>query len=202
MAKVQATEIERGTVWTTESTLDGFYSLPRVSVGSYEVRVEMTGFQTAVHPPFELVLNQTARLDFQMRLGAINQIVEVHGSALLLNTDAMQVGAVIESNINEALPLATRDYIQVTLLVPGIVHPDPSAFTNGTGTPGTGSLSSGRAYVNGNRERAHTFLLDGIDNNQVSDNLVGYIPSVDPVQKFTIITTNAHAEYRTLQRGM
>ncbi len=96
-AKVQAKDIERGTVWTTESNLEGFYSLPRVPVGSYEVRVEMPGFQTAIHPPFELVLNQTARLDFQMRLGAINQTVEVQGAALLLDTDSMQVGAVIES---------------------------------------------------------------------------------------------------------
>src|ERR1700687_759137 len=76
-AKVEAKDIARGTVWATESNLEGFYSLPRVPVGSYEVRAEMTGFQTAVHPPFELVLNQTARLDFRMRLGAINQTVEV-----------------------------------------------------------------------------------------------------------------------------
>ena len=203
-AKVEAKDSERGTVWTTESNLEGFYSLPRVPVGSYEVRVEVAGFQTAVHPPFELVLNQTARLDFQMRLGAINQTVEVQGAALLLNTDAMQVGAVIESNINEALPLATRDYIELTLLVPGVVHPDPSAFTNGTGTAGTGngSPSSGRPYVNGNREQANNFLLDGIDNNQVSDNLVGYIPSVDAIQEFNMITNNAPAEFGNFQGGI
>jgi hypothetical protein len=164
----------------------------------------MPGFQTAIHPPFELVLNQTARLDFQMRLGAISQTVEVRAAALLINTDAMQVGAVIESNINEALPLATRDYIQLTLLLPGVVHPDPSAFTNGTGTAGTGfgSPSSGRPYVNGNREQANNFLLDGIDNNQVSDNLVGYIPSVDAIQEFNMITNNAPAEFGNFQGGI
>jgi Carboxypeptidase regulatory-like domain/TonB dependent receptor len=203
-AKVQAKDIERGTVWTTESNLEGFYSLPRVPVGSYEVRVEMTGFQTAIHPPFELVLNQTARLDFQMRLGAINQTVEVQGAAPLLNTDAMQVGAVIESNINEALPLATRDYIQVTLLVPGVIHPDPSAFTNGigNGADDTPWLHSGRPYVNGNREQANNFLLDGIDNNQVSDNLVGYVPSVDAIQEFNMITNNAPAEFGNFEGGI
>ena len=120
-----------------------------------------------------------------MQLGAINQTVEVQGTVPLLDTDAMQLGAVLESKTNEALPLATRDYIQLTLLVPGTVHPDPSAFTNGTGT---GSLGSGRPYVIGNREQANNFLLDGIDNNQVSDNLVGYIPSVDAIQEFNMIT--------------
>ena len=198
-AKIEAKDIARGTVWTTESNLEGFYSLPRVPVGSYEVRVEMAGFQTAVHPSFELVLNQTVRLDFQMQLGVISQTVEVQGTVLLLDTDAMQLGAVIESKINEALPLATRDYIQLTLLVPGTVHPDPSAFTNGTGA---GSVSSGRPYVNGNREQANNFLLDGLDNNQVSDNLVGYIPSVDAIQEFNMITNNAPAEFGNFQGGI
>jgi hypothetical protein len=198
-AKIEAKDIERGTIWATESNLEGFYSLPHVPVGSYEIRVKVTGFQTVVHPPFELVLNQTVRLDFQMQLGAINQTVEVRETPLLLNTDAMQLGAVIESKTSEALPLATRDYIQLTLLVPGTVHPDPSAFTNGTGA---GSISSGRPYVNGNREQANNFLLDGLDNNQVSDNLVGYVPSVDAIQEFNIITNNAPAEFGNFQGGI
>ena len=198
-AKVMAKDIARGTVWTTETNPDGFYNLPRVPVGSYEVRVEMTGFQTAVHPPFELVLNQTARLDFQMQLGAINQTIEVLGAPPLLNTDTMQLGAVIDSKTNEALPLATRNYIQLTLLVPGTVHPDPSAFTNGTTT---GSFGSGRPYVNGNREQANNFLLDGLDNNQVSDNLVGYTPSVDAIEEFNMITNNAPAEFGNFQGGI
>ena len=198
-AKVEAKDIARGTVWTTETNPEGFYSLPRVPVGSYEVRVEMTGFQTAVHPPFELVLNQTARLDFQMQLGTLNQTIEVQGAPPLLNTDTMQLGAVIESKTNEALPLATRNYIQLTLLAPGTVHPDPSAFTNGATT---GSFSSGRPYVNGNREQANNFLLDGLDNNQVSDNLVGYTPSVDAIEEFNMITNNAPAEFGNFQGGI
>ena len=76
----------------------------------------------------------------------------------------MQLGTVIESKTNEALPLATRNYIQLTLLVPGAVHPDPSAFTNGATT---GSSSSGRPYVNGNREQANNFLLDGLEDLRV-----------------------------------
>jgi hypothetical protein len=198
-AKVGAKDIARGMDWTTTTNLEGFYSLPLVPVGKYEVRVEMAGFQTVVHPPFELILNQTARLDFRMQLGVINQTVEVQEPAPLLGTDSMQLGAVIESTTNEALPLATRNYIQLTLLVPGTVHPDPSAFTNGTGT---GSTSSGRPYVNGNREQANNFLLDGVDNNQVSDNLVAYMPSVDAIQEFNMITNNAPAEYGNFQGGI
>src|ERR1035441_7843142 len=166
-ARVEAKDIARGTVWTTETNAEGFYDLPRIPVGSYEVRVEMTGFQTALHSLFELVLNQTARLDFQMQLGALKQTVEVQGAPPLLNTDTMQVGAVIGSKTTVALPLATRDYIQLTMLVPGSVHPNPAAFTDGTTA---GSDTSGRPYVNGNRQQANNFLLDGLDNDQLSDN--------------------------------
>jgi len=195
-ARVEAKDIARGTVWTTETNAEGFYNLPRIPVGSYEVRVEMAGFQTAVHSLFELVLNQTARLDFQMQLGALKQTVEVQGAAPLLNTDTMQVGAVIGSKITVALPLATRDYIQLTMLVPGSVHPNPAAFTDGTTA---GSDSSGRPYVNGNREQANNFLLDGLDNNQLSDNMVGYTPSVDAIEEFNMITNNAPAEFGSSQ---
>ena len=64
------------------------------------------------------------------------------------------------------------------------------------------SPSAGRPYVNGNREQANNFLLDGLDNNQVSDNLVGYIPSVDAIQEFNMITNNAPAEFGNFQGGI
>ena len=73
---------------------------------------------------------------------------------------------------NVSLPLATRNHVQLTLLAPGSVHPDPSTMTTPQGPGG------GRPYINGNREQANTFLLDSMDNNQVSDNLVGYSPSL------------------------
>src|SRR6202011_1750521 len=95
------------------------------------------------------------------------------------------------------LPLLSRNYIQLALLAPGSVHPDPQTLTSGDGPWG-----AGRPYVNGNREQANNFLLDGLDNNQVSDNLVGYIPSVDAIQEFNMITNNAPAEFGNFQGGI
>ena len=54
--------------------------------------METTGFQTAAHSPFTLVLNQTARLGFQLQLGALKQTIDVPGGVPLLNTDTMQAG--------------------------------------------------------------------------------------------------------------
>jgi Carboxypeptidase regulatory-like domain len=196
-AKVTATDTQRGTQWPTVTNNDGNYSIPRIPVGTYTVRVENQGFQAAQQSNITLVLNQVARLDFQLQVGNVSQSVEVTAAAPLLQTESTQLGQVIDSRTNTELPLATRNYVQLTLLAPGSVHPNPSTFKNGQTT-----ASSGRPYVNGNREQTNNFILDGMDNNQVSDNLVGYAPSVDAIQEFNEITNNASAEFGNFMGGI
>ena len=196
-ARVTAKDLDRGTVLQTATNDQGVYNLPRVPVGRYEIRAESQGFQTAIRPSLVLELNQTARVDFEMKVGEVTQTIEVSAAPPLLSTDTMQLGTVIDNKINEALPLATRNYIQLTLLAPGSTHPNPSTFTTGEG-----GFNSGRPYVNGNREQANNFLLDGLDNNQVSDNLVGYQPAPDAIQEFNMITNNAPAEFGNFQGGI
>src|SRR5882762_9270357 len=70
-ATITATDKDRGVDYTTKTNDAGSYNLTRVPVGSYEVRVGAQGFQTSVHPPFTLVLNQTARLDVQLIVGQV-----------------------------------------------------------------------------------------------------------------------------------
>ncbi len=197
-AKVTAKSAERGTDYTTETNAEGLYKLPLLPIGTYDLRVEMAGFQTALRPGVVLELNQTARVDFAMKIGEVTQTVEVTESTPVLNTDTMQVGTIIDSVVNVALPLATRNYIQLTLLAPGSTHPSPNWFTGAM----QGGFGSGRPYVNGNREQSNNFLLDGLDNNQVSDNLVGYQPAPDAIAEFNMITNNAPADFGNFQGGI
>src|SRR5438552_4513208 len=196
-ASVPATDTERGIVWTAKTNDAGVYNLPRIPVGNYTLKVSAPGFQTAVHPPFTLVLNQTARIDVTMKVGAVTQTVEVTTSAPILETETTQVDTIIDATTNERLPLATRNYVQLTLLAPGSVTPNPQSFNNGDNT-----ANGGRPYINGNREQANNFLLDGMDNNQVSDNLLGYTPAPDAIQEFNLITQNASAEFGNFQGGI
>ena len=188
--KLTATDTQRGTEYTAETNSDGRYRLSNLLVGNYNVKAEAPGFQTATVSGITLELNQIAKLDFPLQVGNVSTSIEVTGAAPILQTEATQLGQVIDARTNATLPLATRNYVQLTLLTAGSVHPDPSSFTNGQTT-----ASSGRPYVNGNREQANNFILDGMDNNQVSDNLVGYAPSVDAIQEFNEITQNAPAEF-------
>ena len=189
-AKVTATDVERGTPWTTVSNGEGAYNIPRVPIGTYDVKVELQGFQTATQSHIALEMNQVARLDFQLQVGSLSQSVEVTSTEPLLQTQDTELGQHIDARTNEDLPLATRNYVQLTLLAPGSIHPDPSTFKNGQTT-----MNSGRPNVNGNREQTNNFMLDGLDNNQVSENEVGFAPSVDAIQEFNEITNNAPAEF-------
>src|SRR5438105_4883825 len=196
-ADVTVTDTERGTTWAAKTNDAGAYNLPRLPVGSYSVKVSAAGFQTALRPPFTLVLNQTARVDVQMKVGQVSETVEVTGAAPILQTETTQVSTIIDSVTNDILPLATRNYVELTLLSPGSVSPDPANFNNGDNT-----ASGARPYINGSREQANNFILDGMDNNQVSDNLLGYTPAPDAIQEFNLITNNASAEFGNFQGGI
>ncbi|MGB0024427.1 MAG: TonB-dependent receptor [Candidatus Sulfotelmatobacter sp.] len=197
-ASVKATDADRGTVWTAETNDSGAYNLLRLPISTYGVKVTAPGFQTSEWPPFALVLNQTARVNVQMKVGKISETVEVSGSAPVLQTENAEVGTVLDARTNDNLPLATRNYVQLTLLTPGTVSVDPHSMNLGSNTAEEG----GRPYINGNREQSNNFLLDGVDNNQASDNLLAFTPSPDAIGEFNLITQNAPAEFGNYNGGI
>jgi hypothetical protein len=196
-AKVVAKDLERGTTFSTTTDSGGGYNLPRLPAGTYEVRVQDAGFAAAVKSPVVLQLNQVAKIDFQLQVGNVNQTIEVTSAAPVLQTETTQLGTVLDARTNVTLPLATRNYNQLTLLAPGSVTTSPAGFTGPQST-----FNSGRPLINGNREQANTYILDGMDNNQISENDVGYAPSVDAIQEFDLITQNASAEFGNYMGGI
>lgn len=197
-ATVTATSQERGETFSAVTNESGLYRITQLPVGTYALKIEKAGFALVSHPPFVLTLNQVARVDIGMKVGQTSETVEVTGAAPVLETDTTQVDTVINAATNDNLPLASRNYVQLTLLAPGSVSTDPSSFNNGNNTGGYG----GRPLINGNREQANNFLLDGMDNNQVSDNLLGYTPAPDAIEEFNLITNNAPAEFGNFEGGI
>ena len=197
-ATVTATSQERGQTYAAVTNDTGLYRIAQLPVGTYAVKVEKGGFASASYPAFVLTVNQVARVDVAMKVGQASETVEVTGGAPVLETETTQVDTVINAATNDNLPLASRNYVQLTLLAPGAVSTDPSSFNSGNNTGGYG----GRPLINGNREQANNFLLDGMDNNQVSDNLLGYTPAPDAIQEFNLITNNAPAEFGNFEGGI
>src|SRR4029077_16633576 len=155
-ATVTAHDTDRGTNWSSVTNQDGIYNIIRIPVGTYALKVEAKGFQTAAVSAFTLVLNQTARIDVQMRMGAVTETVEVSSETPLLQTQSTEVSTLIDANTVTSMPLASRNYLQLTLLAPGATNVDPDSMRQ----PQT-MLGSGRPYINGNREQANQYLLDG-----------------------------------------
>ena len=197
-ADVTATDTERGTVLSTKTNDAGAYNITRVPVGTYSVKISAPGFQTSRAPGVTLV----AQPDGPHRHADEGGAGQRDGGSHRLRArpadrpDRSRAPSSIPRPTT-ALPLATRNYVQLTLLAPGAITPNPDGFNNGDNT-----ASGARPYINGNREQANNFILDGMDNNQVSDNLVGFTPAPDAIQEFNLITQNASAEFGNFQGGI
>ncbi len=196
-ATVTASDVARGTEFPTQTNNDGAYYLTHLPVGRYALKVEAKGFQTATKPAFDLVLDQVARVDVQMTVGAMSQTVEVQGLAPLLQTETTELGTHIDSVVTENIPLITGNYNELTLLTPGATSTNPGAFTSGQNT-----FQIGRPYINGNREQTNNYILDGIDNNQNDNNEVAYSPSTEAIQEFNLIAQNPSAEFGNFLGGI
>jgi hypothetical protein len=196
-ASVTVTDTERGTSLKTQTNPDGVYNFPQLPIGQYNVRVEANGFQTSVASNVALALNQTARLDFAMTLGQVTQTLEVSETVQLLQTQTTEVASVMEASAIENLPLETGNYNQLTLLVPGAVTISPASFNAGLKT-----FNAARPNLNGNREQANYYLLDGMENMEFVDDNVAYTPSIEAIQETQVITNNPSTEFGQFLGGV
>jgi hypothetical protein len=105
-ANVTAKSVERGITYTGVTSESGSYRIPQLPVGNYDLKIEKTGFQTALYPAFTLVLNQVARIDVELKVGQVSQTIEVTGAAPILKTESVQVDTIMNAQTNDNLPLA------------------------------------------------------------------------------------------------
>jgi hypothetical protein len=196
-AEVQARDLDRGTVWPAKTNGAGIYTITHLPLGKYQVTITAAGFRTAVETPIELQLNQVAEMNVQLVLGSATQTVQVTNEAPLLQTETTDVGTVIDARTNVSLPLASRNYLQLTLLTPGAVTVQPTGFQSGQNA---GQVA--RPEINGNRFDANSYLLDGMDNNDPGSNYVAYSPQPDAIQEFRVITQNAPADFGNYMGGI
>src|SRR5688572_14582281 len=167
----------------------GAYSVPSLAPGEYTITASKEGFRQAKREGVRLEVNQTARLDFTLELGAVTETVEVVGAAPLIDSDTSSIGQVVETKAIEDLPLNGRNFVQLATLGPGVV---------GVGFGAKGTIMSGtrpddlrpgsELFSNGNRENSNNFLMDGIDNNERLTLSITLRPSVEAVREFKIQT--------------
>jgi hypothetical protein len=188
-ATVTATNQATSVDYTAVSNEAGNYTVTALPVGTYVVKAELSNFKTSATRPIQLEAMQTARIDFKLELGSLQETVEVTGESPVLQTETATVGEVISGTTLSALPLNGRNTGQLSLLLPGVVSPNPTTFNTIRNTGG-----GGRPYVNGNREQTNNYTIDGVDMNESIDNLVAYQPSPDALAEISVETNNYSAD--------
>ena len=185
-AAVSVTNEATGVARTAASMASGSYECLLMPPGRYRVEVSAPRFKTAVRTNVELEVEGRARVDFRLELGQITEQVTVVGSEPGIQADTSAMGTLVDTRKIAGLPLNGRDFFQLASLVPGAQLPAEGSQNSTLG----GAIS-----VNGAREQANNFLLDGVDNNDLYINQVVVPPALDSVQEFKIQSGSYSAEY-------
>src|SRR6266542_2704539 len=188
--KNKATDVE--SVATTDSS--GYYTFASLPVGAYTVIVELPGFKKAVHENINLEVGQKARIDTSLEIGAVTETVTVATSPPTLSTQEASPGGVLENRMIADLPLSSRNWDD---LLGGRRGVKKNSYTEQGG--GTANGRTGGANVHGVRSLQNNFVLDGVDNNSISENVQELTtqvarPSVDSIQEFKVSTNPYSAE--------
>ena len=164
----------------------GDYNVPLLPPAVYQVSAEKSGFRRSVYRAVNLDVDQTARVDFTLQVGEVNEDIAVTDTVPLVQTDTSTLGQVIDRRQVHELPLNERNFLSFALLVPGGQMPAEGSQNSTQG----GSIS-----VNGAREQSNNFLLDGVDNNDPYINQYVALPSIDAIQEFKVQSSDYSAEF-------
>src|ERR1043166_5805225 len=192
-ASVNASNNATGAKATTLTNAQGIYSFPVLNVGAYTVSAELRGFKTAVRQGVELQVNQTARIDLVLEVGAVTERVVVEERVPLVEAETSSLGRVVSQRDVVDLPLNKRNFSQLVTLVPGASFGAAGAI--GSGTRPDAPRPASAFFVNGTRDSSNLYLIDGIDNYDRIHTTVAIKPSIDAVQEFKVQTSLYSAEF-------
>jgi hypothetical protein len=157
-ATVTVHNVDTGVDRSTETTPDGGYLVPELPIGTYDVTVEMKGFQKSVTPRVMVHVATESRVDVTLKPRAVTQRVDVAGEALPeIETTNDTLGGILTQDHVKDLPVNGRDYTKLIFLTPGAAG-SPDQISDSPG-------SYGEFSMNGARGRSNNYLLDGTDMN-------------------------------------
>ena len=185
-ATVSATNLSTGISRSTVTSSTGDYDIVLLRPGTYEVTIRQAGFAPVIFEDIHVDVDQIVRVDAQLRVEAKTEQVVVTDEIPLLDSEDTTIGAVVEHKSISGLPLNERNFLDFTLLVPGAQLPVAGSNV---------STQGGSVIVNGARETANTFLIDGVDNNSPLIGRSTLLPSVDAIEEFKVQASTSSAEY-------
>src|SRR6266581_9480874 len=183
-----ATNLKRQT--TTNDA--GVYRFDAVDLGTYALSAQAPGFRTNETSGVEIQAAHTTDIDISLQVGTTSEVVTVEASAfeVALQTSEQVRGANFSGNTVSNLPIAGADSLTLAQLLPGVTVLNQS-IANSINQDGTFAFS-----VNGQRPRGNNFMIDGVENNDISVTGPAYtITNPDAVQEVNIQTADFSAEF-------
>jgi hypothetical protein len=178
--KLTATNVGTNISYEAVSKEDGNYVFLNLPIGTYRVTATSSGFRTFTASGITLVLDQVYTLNIKMEMGQISEQVMVEASNVQVETANTQLGTVINGDTIVDMPLNGRNWTQLQLLQPGVM-----ASSDRFGTFST----------NGSQTQQNSFLINGMDSNDLPLNTPLIIPSPDAIAEFSMVTDTINPEY-------
>jgi hypothetical protein len=198
--RITLTHTQTGLTRVVASDSEGEYVAPSLPPGAYTISAEAPGFKKLLLANVQLNVDQKARVDLKLDVGATTESVTVEGSAPLVQTESSDLSGTINETQIKNLPLNGRDFVQLTRTLPGVLRGIPGANIDGAGSLAWRASASFSA--NGMRTRDNNFLLDGVDNNETWLNSVVIFPSIDALEEFKVQTSTYSAEFGRSSGGV
>ncbi len=192
-AEVSATETATNFTRTAESDTNGEYRLLALPPGQYILTATAPGFEKFVTTGITLQINDQLHVDVNLQIGAVKEAVTVEANAVQVETESTQLGQVVGTKQILSLPLNGRSFLDLLGLQAGVAPATSGSMQQDR--PVSGTLSTGNVSVNGQRETANAFLVNGGDVSEGRNQGAGLIPNLDSIQEFRLITNGFDAEY-------
>src|SRR6202050_2318240 len=205
-ASVRVTNVDTGVQQTVTSDEKGLYSFLNLSIGHYTLAVSVPGFRPYARANIAIDVNSALLIDPVLELGEKKESVQINDTSAQVETASSQLGEVITGTEMTAVPLNGRSYTDLLALQPGVapVTPITSETVQDVGASAlnpSGDLNPGTISINGQREFANAFIVNGSDVEEDVNMGTAIIPNLDSISEFRILTSNFDAEYGEFSGG-
>jgi hypothetical protein len=205
-ASVTVKESNTGFSHETHTDGKGYYTFPVLPVGHYVLDIAASGFRGYERQAIVLDINAALTLNASLVVGSVSENMTVTDNTLHVETTSTQIGQVITGRQITAVPLDGRSFTDLLSLQPGVAP--QSATTDmtvqdvgATILNPSGTLNPGNLSVNGQRETANYFSVNGSDVEEDVNAGTAVIPNLDAISEFRIVTSNFDAEYGEYSGG-
>jgi hypothetical protein len=179
-----------GFTQTTETNSAGVYMFRELPVGSYSVQIDQPGFKSVVNKNIVLNVADERAVDVTLEAGQLTETVSVEASAVQVKTIGGDVSGVVSGEQVRELPLNGRNFVQLTLLMPGVSTPDNLNLKD------KGLMSGVDMSVSGSSVAANIWMVDGVNNNDVGSNRTILVyPSIEAIEEFKVHRNSYGAEF-------